>query len=558
MVIRHMITIFVLGTVVTIPLWLVTISSNDLIPKEDNQSLVSTNSSSVELNSINLEMLSLLSDIEMYRSGDLTGSVYLETDRSFSNTHSTNSSISQESLPSNLLTADLNIDQDSLLLNDISSSDKNIYITIDSMGNIDQKIVSTSNNLVETELLISNNSDVSSVDKNIYITVDDMGNIDQEITVAVKDEEHVINQDIVSDMILVNIDNTDSETVESIESVGVVVTDKTAETVLLRNNYRDISMNERDIYSSLVEVDNSKVAENIVVAKIDKEQFSDQSTVLERVFTKVDIADNIDIGDLETVETVEAVKPFENIESVDIVETFEKAEVLKEVKKVETELFVNSDNDIISNDINLYSSIDMLDTSTIEMIAYSNYVIEDKKVIEVSESVTEKDSIEVSSIKIKELAVKDAEAKYLQVAVDTQELEVREHETNLTNLALAGNITQEFASLSPSLVNRSLSIDLSVGRTDIETPSSVKGIENIDNNLVLTDTLKNQKSKIEVIVVDRSIRDIKDERYYYSESSIAPIPSTVLELTEDIKAEGFHMLDFSREFYFCTTFVSPI
>ena len=226
----------------------------------------------------------------------------------------------------------------------------------------------------------------------------------------------------------------------------------------------------------------------------------------------------------------------------------------------------DSDAEILSNDIELYGKIDMLDTATIEMIAYSNYMTEDRttdndvtakdasatNVVTATVEELESKKLELANANAKakvdklEVANANAKAEKLQVA-KVREIAVIEHEKNLTSLASAGNITQEFALLSPSLVNRSLSIDLSVGRTDIETPVLVEDIKDIDTDLILTDTLIDQKERMEIIIVDRSNREIKDERFYYSEKSITTIPSTVLKSTiKNVKTEKFSMPEFGN------------
>ena len=223
----------------------------------------------------------------------------------------------------------------------------------------------------------------------------------------------------------------------------------------------------------------------------------------------------------------------------------------------------------MSNDIELYSKTDMLDTATIEMIAYGSFTTEGQKVL--NNVIDEEINTDVASAGIKELEAKTkksrvAEIKALQIAkaeelrvakakaeelrvAEAKKIEAREFEEGLTNLASAGNITQEFASLSPSLVNRNLSIDLSVGMEDLETPSEVDAVENINTDLVLTDNLIEQKEKMEVIVVDRSNRDIKDESFYYSKKPIPTIPSTVLNSTvKGVRTEKLRMLDLGRGF----------
>lgn len=600
MVIKHILKFFVLGIVVAFPFGLVTISNNyKIVSKKDDKSLNSVTPSSLALNSVELEMLSLSSNGGIFRNIDLTDNVYSKADKIISNIYQTNPYLSEKGLSSNLLIADLSTLDLGLYQNSLIPN-KNIYISIDEQGDIDQEIVLISNELnelnelLETELLANNIGDLSVDDKNIYISVDEQGNIDQERTVVERNEEQlavvdrfeeklavverfeeqVVNNDTVTGNVLINIENIDGkivqtvvkrertnsiETVEAFETVettNIAEDVKKSETVSLPNNYRDIAMNERDIYSSLDEVENKdKVVEKKVVIKTDKEQLSDQTTVIEMVFANIDTADKIDIETVGTVETTNVAKSVENVETIEAVETTNVA------KTIETTSDTSSDAKILSNDIELYSKTDMLDTATIEMIAYSNYNTEDNNVI-VEEASTDIASTTVKELEAKEfqlalaeakvnelkIALAEAKAKKIQIA-EAKKIEKREYEESIVNLASVNNITQEFASLSPSLVNRSLSIDLSIGRTDIETPLQVEGIESVNTDLILTDNLIGQKKKIEVIVVDRSNRDIKDEKYYYSKKSIPTIPSTVLESTiKGVKTEKIRIQEFGRNF----------
>ena len=207
----------------------------------------------------------------------------------------------------------------------------------------------------------------------------------------------------------------------------------------------------------------------------------------------------------------------------------------------------------------------MLDTATIEMIAYSNYITEDieahnnitvEEVTDVALTESKSNELQLSEAEAKaivkaekiQIALAEAEAKKIQLT-EARQIEAREYEEGLTNLALAGNITKEFALLSPSLVNRSLSIDLSIGREDIETPADIKGVNNITTDLILTDSLVEQKERMEVIVVDRPNIGNKDESFYYSKKSISTIPSTVLGSTsKSVKLEEIRILELSRGF----------
>ncbi len=615
MIIKHILKVFVLGIVVSIPFGLVMITNNyKIVSKKDDKSLNSVNQSNLILNPVDLEILSSSNNGETTHSIDLADSVYSRVNQIISNIYQVNSFQSEEGFSSNLLISDLSTLDLGISQNVLQTSDKNIYISIDEQGNIEEEMTLVSaelnelNNQLENELLVSSNDDVISGDKNIYISIDEQGNIDQklivgdskeqlsvtesddkQITVAENYEEQNINQDRSTDKVLVKIENIDgkivqtvvsretaetfetmattktaksditaktakefiagesTETFETVATAKTAETAKTDETALSANNYRDISMNERDIYSSLDEVDNNdKFAKKIVVTERDKEQSNNKSTVLEKAFAKIDSADKID--KVQTVNKAEPVK------------------IVNTTKIVKTELLSDSDAEILSNDIELYGKIDMLDTATIEMIAYSNYMTEDRttdndvtakdasatNVVTATVEELESKKLEVANANAKakvdklEVANANAKAEKLRVA-KVREIAVIEHEKNLTSLVSAGNITQEFALLSPSLVNRSLSIDLSVGRTDIETPVLVEDIKDIDTDLILTDTLIDQKERMEIIIVDRSNREIKDERFYYSEKSITTIPSTVLKSTiKNVKTEKFSMPEFGN------------
>ncbi len=648
MIIKHILKFFALGAVVALPFGLVTISNNyKIVSKKDDQSLNSVNPSSLSLNSVDLDKLSLLSNNEIHHN------IY----------------ITEKNLSSNLLISDLSTLDFGLYQNSLISSDKNIYISIDEQGDIDKEIALISNELnelneqLEKELLVSSSNDLQNDDKNIYISVDEQGNIDQERTVVDSAEEQIvvannynneqiavvesykeplINQDTETDKVLIKIENIDGKIVQTVvnrerskivktpETIITSETDKTLKTAIQPNSYRDIAINERDIYSSLDEVDNKgKVSEKIIVAKdIDNEELTDKKSVLETAFAKIDTVDDIDVDTVdmtesidvaqvvdkvepvktsnqvivaETFEQVQAketvnqvepakiattkttkttIKPVETVRAKEVVNQVERTKIAKTtkttIKPVETELVVSSDAEILGNDIELYSKTDILDTTAIEMIAYNNYMTEDKNVEnnvaveEVNTNVASTDTNANTEAETKELQIAKAKAKAkkLQVALveakakklqlvkaeelrvaEAKKIKAREYEEGLINLASAGNITQEFASLSPSLVNRSLSIDLSVGREDIETPPIANDIENINTDLVLTDSLIEQKKKIEVIIVDRRNISVKDENFYYSKKSIPTIPTTVLDSTvKGVKTEKLRILELGRGF----------
>ena len=618
MIIKHILKFFALGAVVALPFGLVTISNNyKIVSKKDDQSLNSVNPSNLSLNSVDLDKLSLLSNNEIHHN------IY----------------ITEKNLSSNLLISDLSTLDFGLYQNSLISSDKNIYISIDEQGDIDKEIALISSELnelneqLEKELLVSSGNDLQNDDKNIYISVDEQGNIDQERTVVDSAEEQIvvannynneqiavvesykeplINQDTETDKVLIKIENIDGKIVQTVvnrerskivktpETIITSETDKTLKTAIQPNSYRDIAINERDIYSSLDEVDNKgKVAEKIVVAKdIDNEELTDKKSVLETAFAKIDTVDDIDVDTVDMTESIDVaqvvdkVEPVKTSNQVIVAETFEQAkETVNQVepakiaitkttkttiKPVETELVVSSDAEILGNDIELYSKTDMLDTTAIEMIAYNNYMTEDKNVEnnvaveEVNTHVASTDTNANTEAETKELQIAKAKAKAkkLQVALveakakklqlvkaeelrvaEAKKIKAREYEEGLINLASAGNITQEFALLSPSLVNRSLSIDLSVGREDIETPPIANDIENINTDLVLTDSLIEQKKKIEVIIVDRRNISVKDENFYYSKKSISTIPTTVLDSTvKGVKTEKLRILELGRGF----------
>ena len=598
MIIKHILKFFVLGVVVALPFCLVTISSNyKIVSKKDDQLLNSVNHSSLALSFVELKRLSLLVNSEIFL-GDiyLADTIYSKVNKTNPNIYQTRSFQSEDGLSSNLLISDLSTLDFGLYQNGLIASDKNIYISIDEQGDIDKEIVFISNELnelnkqLEKELLVSSNHDLQNGDKNIYVSVDEQGNIDQERTVAESSieeqlaviesyKEPLSNQDTVTDKVLISIENIDGKIVQTVVSRDI---GNGAETVVSPNSYRDIAINERDIYSSLSEIDsNDKVAEKVVIKGTYKEKLADKKSVLETAFAKIDTVDNIDIETVESAESIDVVQTVDQakttkiakttkpVESVKVEETVDQAKttkVAKTTKPVERELVVSSDAEILGNDIELYSKTDMLDTTTIEMIAYSNYSTEDKNIennVTVEEVMTNVASAEVSTeakakelqiaeIKAKaeklQLALAEAEAKKIQLS-EARQIEAREYEEGLINLASAGNITKEFASLSPSLVNRSLSIDLSIGREDIETPAEVKGVNNVNADIVLTDSLIEQKKKIEVIVVDRRNIDIKDEQYYYSKKSISTIPSTVLDSTvTSVKMEKFRIVELVRGF----------
>ena len=620
MIIKHILKFFALGAVVALPFGLVTISNNyKIVSKKDDQSLNSVNPSNLSLNSVDLDKLSLLSNNEIHHN------IY----------------ITEKNLSSNLLISDLSTLDFGLYQNSLISSDKNIYISIDEQGDIDKEIALISSELnelneqLEKELLVSSGNDLQNDDKNIYISVDEQGNIDQERTVVDSAEEQIvvannynneqiavvesykeplINQDTETDKVLIKIENIDGKIVQTVvnrerskivktpETIITSETDKTLKTAIQPNSYRDIAINERDIYSSLDEVDNKgKVAEKIVVAKdIDNEELTDKKSVLETAFAKIDTVDDIDVDTVDMTESIDVaqvvdkVEPVKTSNQVIVAETFEQVQAKETVnqvepakiaitkttkttiKPVETELVVSSDAEILGNDIELYSKTDMLDTTAIEMIAYNNYMTEDKNVEnnvaveEVNTHVASTDTNANTEAETKELQIAKAKAKAkkLQVALveakakklqlvkaeelrvaEAKKIKAREYEEGLINLASAGNITQEFALLSPSLVNRSLSIDLSVGREDIETPPIANDIENINTDLVLTDSLIEQKKKIEVIIVDRRNISVKDENFYYSKKSISTIPTTVLDSTvKGVKTEKLRILELGRGF----------